>query len=104
MTGCMAWGSHASNRVPAGYDPPPGTHLPPEMQVQMMRKARLSSIRPLASLVAVFALPAVLLCATDGRAEAPAAPAAPAPAAAKGPTAEEIGKRVQAFYDSTKTF
>jgi outer membrane lipoprotein carrier protein len=26
------------------------------------------------------------------------------PSAAAGPTAEEIGKRVQAFYDSTKTF
>lgn len=44
-----------------------------------------------------MALP--LSWSTDGRADAPAA-AAPA----KGPSAEEIGKRVQAFYDSTKTF
>jgi outer membrane lipoprotein carrier protein len=71
----------------------------------MMRKVRLFSFRPVASLVALLAVPAILLGSpADGRAEAPKTPAAPAPAAAKGPSADEIGKRVQQFYDSTKTF
>lgn len=66
-----------------------------------MRKVRFLSIP---SLLAAFAVvPALLLCSTDGHTQA-AAPAAPAAAPAKGPTAEEIGRRVQQFYDSTKTF
>ncbi|MDC0747385.1 LolA family protein [Polyangium mundeleinium] len=67
----------------------------------MMRKVRFLSIPSLLAACAV--VPALLLCSTDGHTQA-AAPAAPAAAPAKGPTAEEIGRRVQAFYDSTKTF
>jgi outer membrane lipoprotein carrier protein len=68
--------------------------------MEMMRKV-LSRTLPLAAACAV--LPALLLVATDGRADG-AAPAKPAAPAAAAPTAEEIGRRVQAFYDSTKTF
>ena len=65
----------------------------------MKRKVSLS-LRSFASLlVFAAAVPAASLVASDALAEGPAA-AAPA----KGPTAEEIGKRVQAFYDSSKTF
>lgn len=56
-------------------------------------------------MISVFSLAAVsafLLISPGAFAEAPAA--APAKPAAKGPTAEEIGKKVQAFYDSLKTF
>jgi len=59
-----------------------------------MRKVRLLSILPL--ITACAAAPALLLCPSDGHAQT-------APAA-KAPTAEEIGRRVQQFYDSTKTF
>ena len=55
-------------------------------------------------MISVFSLAAVsafLLCSPGAFADAPAAAAKPA---AKGPSAEEIGKKVQAFYDSLKTF
>ncbi|UQA54744.1 LolA family protein [Polyangium aurulentum] len=62
-----------------------------------MRKVSLLSIAPFVAAVAV--LPAALVLSSDAHAQAKA-PAA----ASKGPSAEEIGKRVQNFYDSTKTF
>jgi outer membrane lipoprotein carrier protein len=61
-----------------------------------MRQSRIFS---LASLVAMSAF---LLCSPGAFADAPAAPAKAA--APKGPSADEIGKKVQQFYDSLKTF
>jgi outer membrane lipoprotein carrier protein len=63
----------------------------------MMRKVSLLSIAPFIAACAV--LPAALVLPSDAHAQAKAPAAAP-----KGLSAEEIGKRVQNFYDSTKTF
>jgi outer membrane lipoprotein carrier protein len=60
-----------------------------------MRQFRIFSV------ASVFAMSAFFLLSPGAFAEAPAAPAKPA---AKGPTADEIGKKVQQFYDSLKTF
>jgi outer membrane lipoprotein carrier protein len=65
----------------------------------MMRKVSLLSIAPFIAACAV--LPAALALSSDAHAQAKAAPAA---APKGGLSAEEIGKRVQNFYDSTKTF
>ena len=54
----------------------------------MMRKAALSTL--LLALAAPATLCSVIFCPSDSL--------------AAGPTAEEIGARVQQFYDSTKTF
>jgi outer membrane lipoprotein carrier protein len=62
-----------------------------------MRKVSLLSLAPFVAAIAV--LPAALVLSSDAHAQAKAA----APAS-KGPSADEIGKRVQNFYDSTKTF
>jgi len=62
-----------------------------------MRKVSLLSIAPFVAALAV--LPAALAVSSDAHAQAKAPAAAP-----KGPSADEIGKRVQNFYDSTKTF
>ncbi len=64
-----------------------------------MRKVSLLSIAPFLAACAV--LPAALALSSDALAQAKGGAAAAAP---KGPSAVEIGKRVQNFYDSTKTF
>jgi outer membrane lipoprotein carrier protein len=60
-----------------------------------MKKPRVWKSFPL--LAALTVLPAALFAPGTSFADDPAAPAS-------GPSAEEIGKRVQAFYDATKTF
>lgn len=64
-----------------------------------MRKVSLLSIAPFLAACAV--LPASLALSSDAFAQAKGGAAVAAP---KGPSAVEIGKRVQNFYDSTKTF
>jgi outer membrane lipoprotein carrier protein len=71
----------------------------PRPRMAMMRKVSLLSTLSLAAACAVLPAAFGLVSAAHAQTKAPA-PAA----ASKGPSAEELGRRVQQFYDSTKTF